>query len=81
MLVFSSHNVWQGIEAWVADWDSDGIVPVFLEEFDEYVFAVETSFAPSTQRDLVNFFHASFPLGHCSSCLRCAVNKKLLHIC
>ena len=55
VLVFSGDDVGQGAEAGVADWDADGVVAVFLEEFDEYVFAVEASFAPSAERDLVDF--------------------------
>ncbi len=67
VLVFSCHDVGERVEAGVADWDADGVVPVFLEEFDEYVFAVEASFAPSAKRDLVNFFHGSFFLCRCGS--------------
>ena len=81
VFAFSSHDVGERVEAWVADWDTDGVVSVFLEEFDKYVFAVEASFAPSAKRNSVNFFHAAFPLGYGSSCLKGAGDKKLLYLC
>ena len=47
VVAFAGHYVWERVEAGVADWDADGVVAVFLEELDEYVFAVEAAFAPS----------------------------------
>jgi hypothetical protein len=52
---FACHYVWKRIEAWVAYWDADGVVAFFLQEFDKYAFAVESSFAPSAKFDSVEF--------------------------
>ena len=62
VVAFSGHDVGQRVEAGVADWNANGIVPVFLEKFDEYAFAVEASFAPSAERDLVDFLRGLLPL-------------------
>lgn len=40
-------DVWEWIEAWVTDWDSDGEVAVLLEKFNQGSFAVEASLAPT----------------------------------
>ena len=55
MLAFSRHDVWQGVEAWVADWDADGVVAFFLQKLDKDSFAVEASFSPTPKFDSVNF--------------------------
>lgn len=34
VFAFPRHHVWQGVEAWVAYWDADGVVAFFLQEFD-----------------------------------------------
>ncbi len=34
VFAFSSHEVWQGVEAWIADGDTYGVVAFFLQEFD-----------------------------------------------
>ncbi len=46
---FSCHDVWQGVEAWVAYWNSDGVVAFFLQELNQYCFAIEASFAPTAK--------------------------------
>jgi hypothetical protein len=71
VFALARHDVRQGIKTGVAYRHANGIVPVFLEEFDEYGFAVEASFAPPPKGDLVDFFHTSVSGGVC--------DKKLLH--
>ena len=46
---FSCHDVGQGVEAWVAYWNSDGVVAFFLQEFNQYGFAIEASFTPTAK--------------------------------
>ncbi len=46
---FSRHDIGQGIEAWVAYWNSDGVVAFLLQKLNQYGFAVEASFAPTTK--------------------------------
>ncbi len=46
---FSRHDIRQGIEARVAYWNSDGVVAFFLQELNQYGFAIEASFAPAAK--------------------------------
>ena len=55
--VFSCHYVWQGVKAWVANWNTHGVVPVFLQKFYEGVFGVEASLSPSANGVFVNLPH------------------------
>ncbi len=48
VVAFASHYVGERVEAGVADWYADGVVPVFLEQLDEDAFAVKAPFAPAT---------------------------------
>ena len=57
VIPFARHYVRERVKAGIADWNADGVVPVLLEKFDKYAFAVETPFAPSAKRNFVNFFH------------------------
>jgi len=59
VVALARHDVGKRVKTGVAYRHSDGVVAVFLEEFDEYGFAVEASFAPPPEGDLVDFFHAS----------------------
>lgn len=59
---FACHDVWEGVEAGVADWDPDGVVSFFLQELDEYCFAVKASFAPTSKFDSVNVLAQLLPL-------------------
>ena len=52
---FPRHDVWQGIEARVAYWNSDGVVAFLLQELDQYCFAIEASFAPATKPYSIDF--------------------------
>ena len=65
VFAFSGHYVGEGVEAWVADGDADGVVAFFLQEFDKDGFAVEASFAPSPKFDSVNLCSQRFPLSIC----------------
>ena len=56
MLASARHDIWQWVEAGVAHWHANGVVAVFLQQLDQYGFAVETSFAPASKFDFVNFF-------------------------
>jgi len=58
MFALACHYVWKRIEAGVADGYTNGVIPVLLKEFYEYGFAIKASLAPTTKRDLVDFFHA-----------------------
>jgi len=49
MRAFSCHDVWQGVEAWVANWNADSVVAFLLEKFNQYCFAIEASFAPTAK--------------------------------
>ena len=52
---FSCHDIWQGIEAWVAHWNTDGIVAFLLQELYQYRFAIEASFAPASKSYSIYF--------------------------
>ena len=60
VLAFSSYDVWQGVEAWVAYWNPYGVVAFFLQELDQYGFTIEASFAPATKPDSVDFCAQQF---------------------
>ena len=63
---FSCHDVWQGIEAWVAYWNSDGVVAFLLQELNQYGFAIEASFAPTTKPYSIYFCAQRFsPINVC----------------
>ena len=63
---FSCHNVWQGVEAWVAYWNPDGVEAFFLQKLNQYCFAVEASFSPATKFYSVYFCgQRFFPLVVC----------------
>ena len=57
---FSGHDVWQGIETWVAYWNADSSVAFFVQELNQYGFTVEASFAPTAKFDSVDFFAQQF---------------------
>jgi len=57
---FSSHDVWQGIKAWVANWNAYSGVAFFMQELNQYGFTVEASFAPTAKFDSVDFFAQQF---------------------
>ena len=59
---FSRHDIWQGIEAWVAYWNSDGVVAFLLQELNQYCFAVEASFAPAAKSYSIYFCAQRFSL-------------------
>ena len=61
VFAFSRHYVWEGVEAGVADGDSDGVVAFFMQEFYQDGLAVEASFAPTPKSDSVNFGGQQFP--------------------
>ena len=61
VFAFSRHYVWEGVEAGVADGDADGVVTIFLQEFNQNGFAVEAPFAPTPKFDSVNFGGQQFP--------------------
>ena len=54
---FSCHYVGQGVKAWVADWNTYGVVSVFLQKFYEGVFGVKASLSPSANGVFVNLPH------------------------
>ena len=63
---FSCHDIWQGIEAWVAYWNSDGVVAFLLQELNQYCFAIEASFAPTAKPYSIYFCAQRFsPLNVC----------------
>ncbi len=53
--VASRHDVWQGVEAWVAYGDPNGVVAFLLQKLHQDGFAVEASFAPTTKSYPVDF--------------------------
>ncbi len=59
MVAFACHDVGQRVKAWVAYWNADCVVVVFLQQLDEYAFAVETAFAPTAKCDFVDFLHGN----------------------
>ena len=50
---FTRHNVWQRVEAWVADGHAHGIVTFLLQQLNQDGFAVEAAFAPTPKLDAV----------------------------
>jgi hypothetical protein len=74
----ASHDVWQRIQARVTDRDTHSIVPVLKQKFHKNVLAVETSLAPSTQSDPVNFFDHAFPSAVMCFCLFKVEDKIML---
>ena len=58
---FSRHDVWQGVEAGVAYWNSDGVVAFLLQKLNQYCFAVEAPFAPTTKPHSINSVVNGFP--------------------
>ena len=78
MVTFTCHDVGKRVETGVTDWDPDCVVSVFLEQLNEYAFAVETTFAPSAKGNLVDFFHVFCRLELLSVGVGCV--KKLLHM-
>jgi len=62
VFTFSCHNIWKGVEAGVAYWDANGVVPFFLQEFNQDSFAIESSFTPTPKFDSVNFSSQRFLL-------------------
>jgi hypothetical protein len=46
---FSCHNVWQGVKAWVAYWNSYGVIAFLLQELNQDSFAIEASLAPTAK--------------------------------
>ncbi len=56
----SCHYVWQRVEAGVAYGNADSLATISLQELDEYVLAVESSFSPSSKLYLVYFSNHVF---------------------
>ena len=55
--VFSCHYVGQRVKTWIADWNTYGVVSIFLQKFYERVLGVEASLSPSTNGIFVNLLH------------------------
>lgn len=56
MVTFTCHDVGKRVETGVTHWDPDCVVSVFLEQLNEYAFAIEATFTPSAKGNLVYFF-------------------------
>ena len=61
VVAFAGHEIWQGAQAGGADWDPNGVVPVFLKKLHKHCFTVEASFTPSAKSDSVIFLYQVFP--------------------